>query len=96
MGGLCFIIGTLAAVGVGWAVVCMVQPELLGGGLTGRLMLGLGGGFLLGAAGLADDLARLRPRQVLGLRTGPRLALEALAAAGTVAALWLGAACPPA
>src|SRR5699024_7892509 len=56
MGGLCFIIGTLAAVGVGWAVVCMVQPELLGGGLTGRLMLGLGGGFLLGAAGLADDL----------------------------------------
>lgn len=32
MGGLCFIIGTLAAVGVGWAVVCMIQPELLGGG----------------------------------------------------------------
>lgn len=94
MGGLCFIIGTLAAVGVGWAVVCMVQPELLGGGLTGRLMLGLGGGFLLGAAGLADDLARLRPRQVLGLRTGPRLALEALAAAGTVAALWLGGCMP--
>lgn len=52
MGGLCFIIGTLAAVGVGWAVVCMVQPELLGGGLTGRLMLGLGGGFLLGALSL--------------------------------------------
>ena len=90
MGGLCFIIGTLAAVGVGWAVVCMIQPELLGGGLTGRLMLGLGGGFLLGAAGLADDLARLRPRQVLGLRTGVRLALEALAAAVTVGALWLG------
>ena len=54
MGGLCFIIGTLAAVGVGWAVVCMVQPELLGGGLTGRLMLGLGGGFLLGAAGKSE------------------------------------------
>ena len=94
MGGLCFIIGTLAAVGVGWAVVCMVQPELLGGGLTGRLMLGLGGGFLLGAAGLADDLARLRPRQVLGLRTGVRLALEALAAAVTVGALWLGGCMP--
>lgn len=94
MGGLCFIIGTLAAVGVGWAVVCMIQPELLGGGLTGRLMLGLGGGFLLGAAGLADDLARLRPRQVLGLRTGVRLALEALAAAVTVGALWLGGCMP--
>ena len=24
MGGLCFIIGTLAAVGVGWVVVCLV------------------------------------------------------------------------
>ena len=90
MGGLCFIIGTLAAVGVGWVVVCLVQPELLGGGLTGRLMLGLGAGFLLGAAGLADDLARLRPRQILGLRAGPRLALEGAAAAVTVAALWAG------
>ena len=39
MGGLCFIIGTLAAVGAGWTVVCAVQPELLGGGLTGRLLL---------------------------------------------------------
>ena len=38
MGGLCFIIGTLAAVGVGWVVVCLVQPELLGGGLTGRVL----------------------------------------------------------
>ncbi len=94
MGGLCFIIGTLAAVGVGWAAVCLLQPELLGGGLTGRLLLGLGGGFLLGAAGLADDLARLRPRQVLGLRTGARLALEGLAAAAFVAALWLGGCMP--
>ncbi len=94
MGGLCFIIGTLAAVGAGWTVVCAVQPELLGGGLTGRLLLGLGGGFLLGAAGLADDLARLRPRQVLGLRTGMRLALEGLAAAAAVAALWLGGCMP--
>ena len=88
MGGLCFIIGTLAAVGVGWVVVCLMQPELLGGGLTGRLMLGLGGGFLMGAAGLADDLARLRPRQVLGLRAGRRLALECAAAAFAVVALW--------
>lgn len=94
MGGLCFIIGTLAAVGVGWVVVCLVQPELLGGGLTGRLMLGLGAGFLFGAAGLADDLARLRPRQVLGLRTGPRLALEGAAALVTVAALYLNGAMP--
>ena len=94
MGGLCYIIGTLAAVGVGWAVVCLVQPELLGGGLTGRLLLGLGGGFLLGAAGLADDLARLRPRQVLGLRAAPRLALEGGAAILTVAGLWLGGCMP--
>ena len=94
MGGLCFIIGTLAAVGVGWVVVCLVQPELLGGGLTGRLMLGLGAGFLFGAAGLADDLARLRPRQVLGLRPGARLALEAAASLVTVAALYLNGAMP--
>ena len=94
MGGLCFIIGTLAAVGVGWVVVCLVQPELLGGGLTGRLMLGLGAGFLFGAAGLADDLARLRPRQVLGLRTGARLVLEGAAALITVAALFLNGSMP--
>src|SRR5699024_2089903 len=70
------------------------RPVLQPAGQAAAQQLGLGGGFLLGAAGLADDLARLRPRQVLGLRTGPRLALEALAAAGTVAALWLGGCMP--
>ncbi len=94
MGGLCFIIGTLAAVGVGWAAVCLVQPVLLGDGRTTRLELGLGSGFLLGAAGLADDLARLRPRQVLGLRAPLRLALEALAGLLVLAALYASGCMP--
>ena len=71
MGGLCFIIGTLAAVGVGWVVVCLVQPELLGGGLTGRLMLGLGAGFLLGAAGLGTIWPGCGPGRYWGCGQGP-------------------------
>ena len=30
MGGLCLMVGTLAAVGVGWTAACVAQPELLG------------------------------------------------------------------
>ena len=90
LGGLCFMTGTLAAVGMGWTVVCLLQPELLGDGsqMTTRLLLMLGGAFAFGAVGLADDLARLRPPQILGLRTGTRLALELAAAVGVVLALY--------
>lgn len=90
LGGLCFMTGTLAAVGMGWTVVCLLQPELLGDGsrMTIRLLLMLGGAFAFGAVGLADDLARLRPPQILGLRTGTRLALELAAAVGVVLALY--------
>ena len=30
MGGLCLMVGVLAAVGVGWTAACVAQPELLG------------------------------------------------------------------
>lgn len=83
MGGLCLMVGTLAAVGVGWTAACVAQPELLGSEsrLTTRLMLALFGALLFGAVGAADDLIRLRRRQPLGLRPGTRLLLEAGAAA---------------
>ena len=32
MGGLCLMVGVLAAVGVGWTAACVAQPELLGAG----------------------------------------------------------------
>ena len=83
MGGLCLMVGTLAALGVGWTAACIAQPELLGneGLLTTRLLIGLFGGLLFGAVGLADDLTRLRRHSPLGLRRTTRLALEAAAAA---------------
>ncbi len=83
MGGLCLMVGTLAAVGVGWTAACVAQPELLGneGLLTTRLLIGLCGGLLFGAVGLADDLAKLRRHSPLGLRRTTRLGLEAAAAA---------------
>ncbi|MGN0708210.1 MAG: glycosyl transferase family 4 [Faecalibacterium sp.] len=82
MGGLCLMVGVLAAVGVGWTAACAAQPELLGSGqMTTRLLLALGGALLFGAVGMADDLYRLRRRQPLGLRPGVRLLLEAGAAA---------------
>ena len=59
----------------------MAQPQLLEGGVTSRLLAGLCGGLAFGAVGAADDLVRLRRRQPLGLRRGPRLLLEAGAAA---------------
>ncbi len=82
VGGLCFALGTLTAVGVGWTAACVIQPELLGdeSQMNTRLLIGLAGGFLFGGVGLAEDLARLRPGRVLGLRRGPRLALESAAA----------------
>ena len=83
MGGLCLMVGTLAAVGVGWTAACIAQPELLGneGLLTTRLLIGLFGGLLFGAVGLADDVVRLRRHSPLGLRRTTRLGLEAAAAA---------------
>ena len=89
MGGLCLMTGVLAAVGVGWTAACVAQPELLGseGLLSERLLLALFGALLFGGVGLADDLARLRRRSVLGLRPGPRLGLEAAAGAVVLALL---------
>ena len=87
MGGLCLMVGTLAAVGVGWLAACAAQPSLLGSDrqMTSRLLIALLGSLAFGAVGLADDLARIRSRYPdglgLGLRRTQRLALECIAAA---------------
>ena len=67
LGGLCLMVGVLAAVGVGWTAACAAEPQLLGaeGRFSTRLLLALFGALLFGGVGLADDLARLRRR--LGL-----------------------------
>ena len=90
MGGLCLMVGTLAAVGVGWTAACVAQPELLGTEslLTTRLLIALFGALCFGAVGLADDVVRLRHRSPLGLRRPVRLALEA--ASGTLVLALLG------
>lgn len=89
MGGLCLMVGTLAAVGVGWVAACAAQPQLLGseGKMMTRLLIALFGALASGGIGLADDLARMRSRGGLGLRRGPRLGLEAAAAAAVVGLL---------
>ena len=58
MGGLCLMMGTMAAVGVGWTAACVAQPELLGSEnlLTTRLLIALFGALCFGGVGLADDL----------------------------------------
>ena len=91
MGGLCLMVGVLAAVGVGWLAACVAQPSLLGSDrqMTSRLLIALLGSLAFGAVGLADDLARIRSRSVLGLRRHTRLGLEA--AAGAVVLVLLGA-----
>ena len=85
-GGLCLMAGTLAAVGMGWAVACISQPELLGseGQLMARLLTAMAGAFAFGAVGLVEDLVRMRSPAGLGLRRYTRLLLEALAAAAVV------------
>ena len=90
MGGLCLMVGTLAAVGVGWTAACVAQPELLGTEslLTTRLLIALFGALCFGVVGLADDVVRLRHRSPLGLRRPVRLALEA--ASGTLVLALLG------
>ena len=86
IGGLCLMVGTLAAVGVGWLAACAAQPSLLGSDrqMTSRLLIALLGSLAFGAVGLADDLARIRSRYPnglgLGLRRTQRLALECIAA----------------
>lgn len=74
MGGLCLMVGTLAAVGVGWVAACIAQPQLLGGQdrMMSRLLIGLFGPLAFGVIGLADDLARMRSRSPLGLRCAAR------------------------
>ena len=75
LGGLCLMVSTLAAVGVGWTAACIAQPTLLGSEsqLMTRLLIALFGAQAFGAIGLADDAARLRSRAQLGLRRLPRL-----------------------
>ena len=91
MGGLCLMVGTLAAVGAGWLAACAAQPALLGseGQMMLRLLTALLGALAFGFIGLADDVARIRSSYPngLGLRCGPRLALEAAAAALVLAIL---------
>ena len=96
LGGLCLMVSTLAAVGVGWTAACIAQPTLLGSEsqLMTRLLIALFGAQAFGAIGLADDAARLRSRAQLGLRRLPRLALEA-AAAAAVLVLLAGNGCLP-
>ena len=96
LGGLCLMVGTLAAVGVGWVAACAAQPDLLGSDsmLMSRLLTALFGALLFGAVGLADDLVCLRSRSPLGLRRLPRLALEC-AAAVLVQLLLAGKGCLP-
>ena len=97
MGGLCLMVGVLAAVGVGWTAACVAQPELLGAEslFSVRLLTALLGALLFGGVGLLEDLARIRSRSVLGLRRHTRLGLEA--AAGAVVLVLLGAkGCPAA
>lgn len=83
LGGLCLMVGVLAAVGVGWTAACAAQPDLLGteGLWTTRLLIALAGALGFGGVGLADDLVRLRRRSPLGLRRWVRLGLEAAVAA---------------
>ena len=90
MGGLCLMVGVLAAVGVGWTAACVAEPQLLGteGLLSTRLLTALLGAMLFGAVGLLDDLARIRRRAPLGLRRGLRLLLEA--GAGAIVLVLLG------
>ena len=91
MGGLCLMVGTLAAVGAGWLAACAAQPSLLGseGQMMLRLLTALLGALAFGFIGLADDVARIRSSYPngLGLRRGQRLALEAAAAALVLAIL---------
>lgn len=49
MGGLCLMVGTLAAVGVGWLAACAAQPSLLGSDrqMTSRLLIALLGSLAL-------------------------------------------------
>ena len=100
MGGLCLMVGTLAAVGVGWLAACAAQPSLLGSDrqMTSRLLIALLGSLAFGAVGLADDLARIRGRYPnglgLGLRRTQRLALECIAAALVLGLLALNGCLP--
>ena len=100
MGGLCLMVGTLAAVGVGWLAACTAQPSLLGSDrqMTSRLLIALLGSLAFGAVGLADDLARIRGRYPnglgLGLRRTQRLALECTAAALVLGLLALNGCLP--
>ena len=89
MGGLCLMVGVLAAVGVGWTAACAAQPQLLGteGLWTTRLLIALFGALAFGAVGLADDIACIRAKSPLGLRRPVRLGLEAAAAAAVQALL---------
>ena len=52
IGGLCLMVGTLAAVGAGWLAACAAQPSLLGSDrqMMSRLLIALLGTFAFGGS----------------------------------------------
>lgn len=78
MGGLSYIVGMLAAVGIAWMWLYISLPDLWGSERNSINMLfsALSGMFLFGAIGFLDDCVRLYRRQSVGLRTAQRVVLE--------------------
>ena len=81
MGGIAFILGTLAAVGAAWCGLEIMDAGLLSDNQKMNLTLALLCAFLFGAVGFFDDVLRIARRRDHGLRVWQKLVLETLATA---------------
>lgn len=92
MGGFMFIIGTVAAVAVGYAVYRFKQtnaaavPDNMG---LYRLLAGLAFALLNGCIGFTDDYIKAVKKQNLGLKAKQKMIMQFILSAAFLYALWL-------
>lgn len=92
MGGFMFIIGTVAAVAVGYAVYRFKQtnaaavPDNTG---LYRLLAGLAFALLNGCIGFTDDYIKAVKKQNLGLKAKQKMIMQFILSAAFLYALWL-------
>ena len=81
MGGLMFIIGTLAALAAGYVALSLEKPDFLTEPYVVRLFAGLVMALAFGAMGFLDDYIKIKQTRNLGLRARYKILIQVIVSA---------------
>ena len=92
MGGLTFYLGVLVGVVLGYTVLALSVPSLLGGWLSGTsvsLFIGVLTAYAFGLVGFVDDYIKVVKKRNLGLTASQKLFAQLLVAAGYAISVYM-------